>query len=366
MTVLAASIWLGYYANRHIEYAGSLWWKFAFNSHASRFLRATVGAVVLGLFFAGARLMRPAPPLLEAADSQGLARALSVIRNCPDTYANLALLGDKRLLFSQSGGAFLMYAVEGRSWVAMGDPVGDPREIPDLIWQFRELSDRYGGWTVFYQVGHDSLHLYLDLGLSLQKLGKEARVPLMEFSLEGSARKGLRYTRNKLHRQGCRFEVLPPEQTLSCLPVLRQVSDAWLATKNTREKGFSLGYFQPQYRGHFSTAVVRIGDSIVAFANLWESGRHQELSVDLMRYLPHAPEEVMEYLFIEIMLWGRQRGFAWFNLGMAPLSGIEDRSLAPLWNRVAAFIARHGEHFTISRVCAITRKNSTRSGNLAT
>jgi len=25
------------------------------------------------------------------------------------------------------------------------------------------------------------------------------------------------------------------------LPVLRQISDAWLANKNTREKGFSLG-----------------------------------------------------------------------------------------------------------------------------
>jgi phosphatidylglycerol lysyltransferase len=343
--VLATSIWLGYYANRHVEYAGSLWWKFAFNSDASRFLRATVGAVVLGLFFAGARLMRPAPPLLEAADSQRLAKAMPVIRNCPDTYANLALLGDKRLLFSQSGSAFIMYAVGGRSWVAMGDPVGDPQEIPDLIWQFRELSDRYGGWTVFYQVGHDSLHLYLDLGLSLQKLGEEARVPLMEFSLEGSRRKGLRYTRNKLQKQGCRFEVLPPEQTAAFLPELRQVSDAWLAAKSTREKGFSLGYFQPQYLGHFSTAVVRVGDSIVAFANLWESGGHQELSVDLMRYFPNAFEGVMEYLFIEIMLWGRQRGFAWFNLGMAPLSGIEDRSLAPLWNRVAAFIARHGEHF---------------------
>jgi phosphatidylglycerol lysyltransferase len=30
---------------------------------------------------------------------------------------------------------------------------------------------------------------------------------------------------------------------------------------------------------------------------------------------------------------------------MAPLSGMEDHALAPLWNRIGAFIFRHGEHF---------------------
>jgi phosphatidylglycerol lysyltransferase len=30
---------------------------------------------------------------------------------------------------------------------------------------------------------------------------------------------------------------------------------------------------------------------------------------------------------------------------MAPFSGIEDHSLAPLWNRLGAFIFSYGEHF---------------------
>jgi phosphatidylglycerol lysyltransferase len=32
-------------------------------------------------------------------------------------------------------------------------------------------------------------------------------------------------------------------------------------------------------------------------------------------------------------------------MGMAPLSGLENRALAPLWNRLGAFVFRHGEHF---------------------
>jgi phosphatidylglycerol lysyltransferase len=45
------------------------------------------------------------------------------------------------------------------------------------------------------------------------------------------------------------------------------------------------------------------------------------------------------------MLWGRQEGYQWFNLGMAPLSGLENRTLAPLWSKAGALLFRHGEHF---------------------
>ena len=93
-------------------------------------------------------------------------------------------------------------------------------------------------------------------------------------------------------------------------------------------------------------AVVKKADAVVAFANLWEGAGPSELSVDLMRCDPStAPPGVMDYRFIELMLWGREQGYRWFDLGMAPLTGIEDRTLAPLWNRLAAFLARHGGHF---------------------
>jgi len=54
---------------------------------------------------------------------------------------------------------------------------------------------------------------------------------------------------------------------------------------------------------------------------------------------------VMEYLFTQLMLWGRTEGYAYYSLGMAPLSGFEHRRLAPLWNQFGAMLFRHGEHF---------------------
>jgi len=53
----------------------------------------------------------------------------------------------------------------------------------------------------------------------------------------------------------------------------------------------------------------------------------------------------MEYLFICLMLWGKEQGYRWFSLGMAPFSGLENGTLAPLWNRLGAFVYRYGEHF---------------------
>jgi phosphatidylglycerol lysyltransferase len=64
-----------------------------------------------------------------------------------------------------------------------------------------------------------------------------------------------------------------------------------------------------------------------------------------MRYRTDAPKGVMEFLFAELMLWGRDQGYQWFSLGMAPLSGFEHHRLAPLWHRLGAFLFRHGEHF---------------------
>jgi phosphatidylglycerol lysyltransferase len=238
-----------------------------------------------------------------------------------------------------------MYGIAGQSWVGMGDPVGPAEEWPELAWRFRDMSHRHGGRTVFYEIGAAHLPLYLDLGLTLLKLGEEGRVPLESFSLEGGARKDLRYTHRRLAKEGCTFEVAPPDRVPPLLPDLKAVSDAWLEEKKVREKGFSLGRFDPGYLLRFPAALVRREGRIIAFANVWPGADAEEVSIDLMRHLPDAPRGVMEFLFIEIMLWGKAQGYRWFNLGMAPLSGIEDRALAPTWNRIGAFVFRHGEHF---------------------
>ncbi len=345
VVVIMCSVWLGLFSYKHVEYSGRLWWQFTFSGDAPRFLRAMAGVIGLASVFALARLLRPVPPSPAETLPQDLDRVVPVVQSSQRAYANLALLGDKAFLFSQKQNAFIMYGVEGRSWIAMGDPVGPEEEWTEMVWRFREAADRYDGWTVFYEVGAQHLHLYVDLGLTLLKLGEEALVLLQTFSLEGGARKGLRYTIRKLEKEGCTFEVVVEGEVPPLLPELKSISEAWLSEKHTREKGFSLGSFDEAYLKRFPAGIVRKDGRMLAFTNIWRGAQKAELSVDLMRYLPDAPQGVMEYLFIQLMLWGKREGYRHFNLGMAPFSGLEAHDLAPLWDRLGSFLFRHGEHF---------------------
>jgi len=182
---------------------------------------------------------------------------------------------------------------------------------------------------VFYQVKPENLPLYIDLGLTLSKLGEEARVALDSFSLEGAARADLRQTHRRASRDGAQFQIVPRAEVGAIVGELRAVSEAWLEEKKTAEKRFSLGYFDERYLMHFDCGVVRCNGAIVAFANLWP-GASKELSVDLMRYNADAPKGVIDFLLIECMFVGQIPGYQWFNLGMRPLSGLEStRSLRP-------------------------------------
>jgi phosphatidylglycerol lysyltransferase len=129
------------------------------------------------------------------------------------------------------------------------------------------------------------------------------------------------------------------------LEQLAAVSREWMTTKSVREKGFSIGRFDPDYIANFPVAVVRLEDRIIAFANVWATGDRRELSIDLMRHVNDAPNSIMEYLFLELMLWGKEQGYDRFDLGLAPLAGLERRRLAPLWTQAGAFLFRYGEHF---------------------
>ena len=343
--VLLGSIWLGIFSYKHVEYSRKLWWSFTLHGNASRFLRAEVGAAALLVLAAVARLLRPSPPGPLSPGAEDLERAQRIVQESPRTDAHLALSGDKNLLFSDNGDAFIMYGVEGRSWVAMGDPVGAPAEGRELAWRFRELSERHGGWTVFYEIGPQNLPLYLDLGLTLLKIGETANIPLDRFALEGGLHKSLRQGFHRLKREGFEFGIAAAGDVPALLPELKGISDAWLRQKNTREKGFSLGFFQPDYLQRFPVACVRQEGRVVAFANLWCGAGREELSIDLMRFLPESPRGVMDFLLVSLLLWGKEEGYRQFNLGMAPLSGLEERPHAPLWNRLGALIYRHGEHF---------------------
>jgi phosphatidylglycerol lysyltransferase len=342
VAVVVSAGWLGFFSWKHVEYSNELWWQFELKAGAPRFLRAGLGVCLLLFIISARRLLKPAPDRtgLTLADCADAARGRIAVNAAAS--ANLALLGDKYFFWSQDRRAFIMYGVSGFSTVAMGDPVGEADAFQELAWRFYEAGARSGARIVFYEVSSRHLPIYLELGLTVMKTGEEASVPLADFSLEGGKRAKLRTPFNKLRREGYTFRVLDAEGFAALLPELEAISASWLKAKGAKEKGFSLDRFKTDYLRNFPCAVVEKDARVHAFANVWATGTGGELAVDLMRHTPEAPNGVMEYLFANLMLWGRERGYGRFNLGIAPMSGIRESAAVPIWNRAVSLLYHAG------------------------
>lgn len=343
LIALALSAWAGFFAYKHIAYSDELWWDFAWRGNAPRFLRATLGATMLGAGWAFWRIMAATPRESEP-DQLPADVAQAALAVTPRSDAMLAFTGDKNFLLSTAGDAFLMYRVHGRTWVTMGDPIGPHAAWPELVWELRRRCDAARGRLCLFQVSADMLPLLVELGLQPMKYGEEAIVDLRNgFALAGSTYKSLRHSTNKAAAAGLVFEVIPAAQVPAHADALRRVSDAWLAGKVGPEKGFSLGRFDLDYLARFDCAVLRLGGAIVAFANIWETANRAEMSVDMMRHLPDTPYGAMDLLFVRLFQLAAERGYGCFNLGMAPLSGLQGGRLAPIWSRLGAAVYGHGE-----------------------
>ena len=341
--VIVLTILLGFFSFRDVKYSDELWWQFTLNNGAPMFLRASLVSVMIFVIFLMLRMFRPVVQIEKIKSIDVQEEIKNIMKFSSATNSNLALLDDKFIYFNEDKSNFIMYGKSNKRLIVMGDPVGEESKIRDTIWDFYNISKRSGYNIAFYEVNKNYLNYYLDIGLKLFKIGEEAVVDLTKFTLEGSSQRKLRYTFSKCTKAGLIFDVVEYEPVKD---KLREISDSWLKNKNGMEKEFSLGKFDDDYLKNFRIAILKLNDEIVAFANLWETANKEELSIDLMRYNEKALTDSMEYLFIHIMLWGKEEGYKNFNLGMAPLSGLEYRGEASsLWNRLGAFIFKNGGNF---------------------
>ncbi|APO76176.1 lysylphosphatidylglycerol synthetase domain-containing protein [Rhizobium etli 8C-3] len=330
---------------RDVEYSNELWWQFEFAGEAPRGLRAVLGLTIISSAIAIFSLLRPAAFKPEPATQEALRRAVEIVRAQDDADANLVRMGDKSIMFSEDGDAFIMYGRQGRSWIALFDPIGAKGARPELVWRFVEAARAAGCRAVFYQISPALLSHCADAGLRAFKLGELAVADLANFEMKGGKWANLRQTAARAQRDGLEFEVIPPEEVAGVIDELSAVSNAWLEHHNAKEKGFSLGAFEPGYVIAQPVGILKKDGRIVAFANILVTGTKSEGTIDLMRFSPQAPKGSMDFLFVRIMEYLRGEGYTHFNLGMAPLSGMSKRETAPVWDRIGSTVFEHGERF---------------------
>lgn len=215
LSIVGLAVWFGFYTSRHIGYESDLWWRYSFENDTARLLRGMAGSA-------------------------------------------LALVGDKRFLFNRDQSAFLMYGDQGRTRVALADPVGDEEKFEGLYWRFAEQAQDEGMRVAFYQVSAAMIPTCVEMGLRVFKLGENATVRLDTFDLASPELKKFRKVTHRMERENWQFQIWQPAEVAARIAELRAISDAWLAHHKAREKGFSLGRFDHAYLCRLPVAVILV------------------------------------------------------------------------------------------------------------
>lgn len=345
---VSLAIWSGFYAHKNQAYSQELWWNFGLQEDASRFLRASalIGAIIIVYLIW--RLLQPsrAPDTPETSPPI-MSKVRSILEESDNAVSesNLALIGDKRFLFSDSQKSFIMYGVKGRNWIALGEPIGLESERRELLLKFHDAADHCGASPCFYSIRSRNLNDFTEIGLSVQKIGEMALVPIKEFNLAGKTKARLRQARNRAAREGITFQVVDVDENSEEMDRLEHISQDWLCHQKGREKKFSLGRFDRQILSTQPIAVAIKEGEIIAFSNLWRTPDKSELSLDLMRYMPDCMTGVMDYLFTEVMIWGAAEGYEHFSMGMAPMSGLDKETYNSAMSRAGRLVFKYGGKF---------------------
>ena len=160
------------------------------------------------------------------------------------------------MLWNETRSAFLMYGAQGRSWVALGDPVGPPEAAPDLIRAFLERVDDYDGVPVFYQVRGRPPPLVRRLRAHRGEAGRGGARSARDLldrrrraSRSASDPRTLEREGGDVPRGAGRGGGVDPARAARGVGRLAEHEAA-------SEKGFSLGFFDGDYLRRFPVALI--------------------------------------------------------------------------------------------------------------
>lgn len=287
-------------------------------------------------------------PTKSLADPYDEARLKAVVAKFGgNEVSHLGLMRDKSLHFYQVDGedrVFFLFKKKADKLIVMGEPVGDETQIPAAIADFMKQADDQDMSLVFYEINENLTMKLHEFGFDFMKIGEEGYVDVTTFTLAGTKRKGERALMHKFEREGYSVELLKPPFDDALLDDLQTVSDSWLDGRS--EKGFSLGFFDRHYLNQAPIAVVRAPDGkIVAFATDMPTGNNEVTSIDLMRSSADAPSGIMDEVFIHLFELAKDRGFKYFNMGMAPLANVGTSSYSFIEEKIAHLVYEYGYRF---------------------
>jgi phosphatidylglycerol lysyltransferase len=269
------------------------------------------------------------------------------VKNLVEQYGRCALdyfkfWPDKSFYFNETLTAVIAYRVANSCAIVLGDPVGPEGEIEVILNGFSEFCAENDWDTGIYQTLPDFKDIYEKSGFKKLKVGDDAITDLTKLSLEGHQSKEYRHALRKIEAKGIVFRIYEPPVPDAVLAQIQRVSAEWLKMPGHRERQFTVGKFELNYVRSTTIFTAETSEGrILAFLNQIPSYLAGEATIDLMRRVDDAPNAIMDYLFIRLFFYLKEKGFQRFNLGLAPSAGPEEDEDASFEEKAVRFFLQH-------------------------
>lgn len=233
---------------------------------------------------------------------------------------------DKTFWFSEDGEGFVAYKTSRSYAIVLEAPVcQDEAAMAAIVPAFERWCRQNGLRTAWYRIPANAVRVFEKLGKKTLPIGEDATVNLDTFTLQGSDKKPLRNVLNRLTKEGYVFRTYDPPQRDGFLQQLKAVSDEWLKDTGRGELLFSQGLFdEKELKNQPIFTIENQEGKIEGFVNIIPNYAPGEANFDLMRKTEDAPNGTMDFLFVNMFETLKKQGFRRCNLGMVPMSGIDD------------------------------------------
>lgn len=272
-------------------------------------------------------ILRPLISRPDVSDEESVEKANGILAKYGKSSLDyFKTYSDKRLWFGTEIEGFVSFKVSQNYAVSLENPVcKDDSEMSELIIGFDDFARQSGLRTAYYRVPHSSIDTYEKLKKKVLPIGEEAVVDLTTFTLQGKDKKALRNALNKITNSGYQFRASAPPQKDAFLQQLEAVSELWLKQNNRNEILFAQGQFaKEELKNQTILSIENAEGKVEAFVNIIPNGSEGEANFDLMRKTDDAPHGSMDFLFANMFEYLKTNGFRTCNLGMVPLSGIQE------------------------------------------
>jgi len=236
------------------------------------------------------------------------------------------LYKDKMIYISKDGEAFVSFRIAGDYAVVLEIPVCKSDDLlVSVIREFDLYCASNGLKTMYYRVDEKHLPCFQPFKRKELFIGQVGIVDVQKFTLEGGVMKPLRNAINKAANMGYICKTYHPPLKEGLIQKLKAVSSEWLQSFEKKETAFTQGIWDSkEIKQQVVMTIEDPEEKVVAFANIIPDYAPNEGTYDMIRKTKDANGGALDVLMVNMINYFKSQNIQYLNLGMAPLSGIEN------------------------------------------